>query len=53
MFSQQWFLDLLRQVVIVVLVAVLGALGYHAAVVRPALRKLEQRIKEMQTKINR
>ncbi|MHB1355078.1 MAG: hypothetical protein ACYCZF_03765 [Anaerolineae bacterium] len=53
MFSQQWFLDLLREVVIVVLVAVLGALGYHNAVVKPALRQLEQRVKELQININR
>jgi hypothetical protein len=49
MFSQQWFLDLLREVLIVVLVAVLGALGYHAAVVKPALRRMEQRIRELQS----
>ena len=49
MFSQQWFLDLLREVVIVILVAVLGALGYHNAVVKPALRQLEQRVKELRS----
>ena len=49
MFSQQWFLDLLREVVIVILVAILGALGYHNAVVKPALKRMEQRIKEWHT----
>lgn len=47
MFSQQWFLDLLREVVIVILVAILGALGYHTAVIKPALKRLEQRVKEL------
>ena len=53
MFSQQWFLDLLREVVIVILVAILGALGYHNAVIKPALKRLEQRIKEWQKHTNR
>lgn len=47
MFSQQWFLDLLREVVIVILVAILGALGYHNAVVKPAFKRLEQRVKDL------
>jgi hypothetical protein len=53
MFSQQWFLDLLREILIVVLLAILGALGYHNAVVKPAIRRLEQRFKELTTKVNR
>lgn len=47
-FTQEWWWELLRQVLIAVLTAVLGALGYHAAVVAPRIRRLERLIRGQQ-----
>ena len=44
-FTQEWWWELLRQVLIAVLTAVLGALGYHAVVAGPRLRRLERMFK--------
>ncbi|MHB9032343.1 MAG: hypothetical protein ACYC6L_04760 [Anaerolineae bacterium] len=48
MFTQEWLWELLRQVAIAVLTALLGALGYHAAVAGPRLKRLERLFKSLQ-----
>lgn len=53
MFTQEWLWELLRQVAIAVLTALLGALGYHAAVARPRFRRLERALRQTQLDIGR
>ncbi len=48
MFNEEWLWELLRQVAIAVLTALLGALGYHAAVAKPRFTRLERTLRQMQ-----